>query len=242
MRPSGVSLAAAALIALSSFNVHADGIKVYTARSGSLPFTASVVTNVVVDGEWGLSPAAVTNVVYTIVTSATNALDVAILDRRYVTTLEPATNYTDTAVSAAVDALDRDIRDRNYLTEHQPLDPAYRYADGAAMSATNSLDQDIRGRHYLTEYAIEEAVSNYVYAAASSVTNNQVLVRFDDPSQTGTVHMGVSKQAVSEISAGAILDGGFYLRGESGVYWQLSVGPDGTLKVTELESRPTIVW
>ena len=73
LKASAGVLLLGAILMVSAF-AFADGITVQTAPSGSIPFTAPVVTNVVVEGELGLGVDAVTEIAEKAARDATNAL------------------------------------------------------------------------------------------------------------------------------------------------------------------------
>lgn len=87
MAKKAIKYSAFILPFLSIYSYGAD-VQVFKARSGSLPFNAMVVTNVIINWDIPIMPTDITNAVYIIVSDATNELDKAIIGRGYITKTE----------------------------------------------------------------------------------------------------------------------------------------------------------
>lgn len=164
---AGAAIPVLSLAAMLTTQAHgAAGIKVLSALSGDLPFSATVVTNITIEGEGWIEPSAVTNYVDLSLVRARTEVLAEVDSRGYLTehqSLQPATDYADQVVSN----LNTEISSRGYLTEHQSLQPAKDYAD----LAVSNLNEDVSSRGYLTEHQSLHPVTNYVNLALISATN-----------------------------------------------------------------------
>jgi len=249
-------LSLAAMLTTQAYG--AAGIQVLSALSGDLPFSATVVTNITIEGEGWIEPSAVTNYVDLSLVRAKSYADTVVSNlnteissRGYLTehqSLQPAKDYADLAVSN----LNEDVSSRGYLTEHQSLHPVTNYVNLALISATNALDQAISARGYMTEASATTVIGHIVEqqagTAVEAAIESEGLIKFDDESQADNgkaLYVGEFHASAVKISGGAVIQGGLYVENEpqdasDKKYYKLFVDENGQLGVRELAETPVI--